>query len=88
METQIKNILDQLLTYTITTDDALTKIKKLFTESQHPVHEYVGNKRAGEIAVDEHCVVGEIGCPHCGATMHGGFLKNKCDWCDQPYFNS
>ena len=41
---------------------------------------------AGDVAQELNVVVGEIGCPTCGATMKGGFVENKCPFCDQPYF--
>lgn len=39
-----------------------------------------------DVAQNLNVVVGEIGCPTCGATMKGGFVENKCPFCDQPYF--
>ena len=70
------------------------EIKKLFSEYTHPVMNYnkedyhSKDKRilAGDVAQELNVVVGEIGCPTCGATMKGGFVENKCPFCDQPYF--
>ncbi len=40
---------------------------------------------AGDVAKKYKCVVGEIGCPHCGSTRHG-YLESTCMMCEKPYF--
>ena len=40
----------------------------------------------GERAKELETVLGEIGCPHCGAVCHGA-LHPVCPVCDQPYWS-
>lgn len=94
MEQRIKELLNNIVCHKISIGDGIEEIKKLFSEYTHPVMNYnkedyhSKDKRilAGDVAQELNVVVGEIGWPTCGATMKGGFVENKCPFCDQPYF--
>ena len=83
MEQKIKELLNNIVCHKISIGDGIEEIKKLFSEYTHPVMNY--NKEDYH-SKDKRILVGEIGCPTCGATMKGGFVENKCPFCDQPYF--
>lgn len=86
MEQKIKELLNNIVCHKISIGDGIEEIKKLFSEYTHPVMNYnkedyhSKDKRilAGDVAQELNVVVGEIGCPTCGATMKGGFVENKC----------
>lgn len=65
-------------------NDILNEWKK--KHIQDPKLEYTGNKTAGEMAEKHDVVIGELGCPKCGCTVHGAILKNECAGCDSKYF--
>lgn len=86
MEQKIKELLNNIVCHKISIGDGIEEIKKLFSEYTHPVMNYnkeyyhSKDKRilAGDVAQELNVVV--------GATMKGGFVENKCPFCDQPYF--
>lgn len=47
---------------------------------------YEGGKSAGEVAKEFKSPVGEIGCPHCGTTVHGAITSPICGVCERNYF--
>lgn len=80
MEQRIKELLNDIVCHKISIGDGVEEIKRLFSECTHPVMNYnredyhSKDKRilAGDVAQNLNVVVGEIGCPTCGATMKGG----------------
>jgi hypothetical protein len=43
--------------------------------------EYENGLSAGEIAKKYNITVGELGCKHCGVTIHGAINENECMSC-------
>lgn len=65
-------------------NDILNQWKKKHISD--PKLEYDDNKTAGEVAEKHGVLVGELGCPKCGCTVHGAILENECGWCGSKYF--
>ena len=50
------------------------------------LYSYSDNKTAGDVAQQFKCVIGKIGCPHCGIVCIGAIKSPICKLCGNDMF--